>query len=501
MKNLFNNAIIAVLVLSLAFSPFFSFGAEDEDLKSATAPCEKAALIGAKYGMLADLDLDWQRLLKDSGVLDKTWDLLKENFNATGIGIKLDDIKKGLGLEKINFSKVRNLVGSLFQNKFGRGTQEKAKGIVGSATDRLIEIAGIKKYKDLIGEASDTLGGILSTEVPVQDTSVVAKIEEQKQTLIAEQQRQQIIATTRAQCNDLLKTTTESIKRTLLYQLSTQIMDWIQTGEKPQFIQKPGKFLEDTGRLAVDRFISRVAPRLCEPYRLYVPIYIPSVQREANPFYEQVTCTLDQMGQNLESFYQDFKSGGWVTYNEVLKPQNNFLGEYIAVSDEALRQRQAAIDEAKQAQDRGFTSQKECTLWKKYESTPGEEASGDIQYVGGVGMFSLVYGQGGTVGSTQDGSPPEIGLQKDPQNRPIEKGTRFWASNNNYFWECMADKITSPATIAAGLSERASQTELDYLANTSDIENFLATIEDAIINKLVKSGVKAFRNILPKILP
>lgn len=80
---------------------------------------------------------------------------------------------------------------------------------------------------------------------------------------------------------------------------------------------------------------------------------LPSFQNSAN-------CTLPS-NTNIDLFKQDFaKGGGWVTWNQLIKPQNNFFGTYSLALGEQERQ---VVLEEKSASDEslagsGFLSQK-----------------------------------------------------------------------------------------------------------------------------------------------
>jgi hypothetical protein len=109
--------------------------------------------------------------------------------------------------------------------------------------------------------------------------------------------------------------------------------------------------------------------------------------------------------------------------------------------------------------------------------------------------------KGNPVGQIYHGS---LGNEPGEPPGPIQAGDRYWkrdANGEKYFWECQAVKITNPASTAANLSEKATQTDIDYLANTDDIESFLKDIENTLINKLVKSGIKGLQELLPDIIP
>lgn len=501
MKKQAKNLLIWLIIVFLIAAPLNRATAEeDPDLKAATASCEKASRIAANYGFLADLDPQdklWN-LIKESGILDKSWNFLRSNFNIPGLNINLNELKEQIGLGGVNidFRNIQNTISSFFQSRFGSQIQSRADQIVKNATKSILDKFGLGDISSLVDNLTS---GVLSTEVPVLDKETIKEIRRSQQAIVAEQKRQETIKRVRSECDDLLKTTTETIKRTILFQLSTQIVDWIQTGREPQFIKQPGRFLEDTGRLALDRFISRAIPQLCQPLRLSLQIQVPSTDPTANPFYEQITCTLDQVVDNIENFYQDFSSGGWIAYNEIWKPQNNPFGAALMINDQIIFETARAVENAKRNQEKGFTGQTRCTTWKKYEFIGDENAGGlDVIYINGIGYF-VRTNESPPGDRDKLGEEPEQGLtSRQPQTGPITVGTRWW-KNADYFWQCEETEITNPATVAAALSERAAQTDFDFISVTSDIEPFIQTIRDSIINKLVKSGVKGLKGILQRL--
>lgn len=469
---------------------------QDSQQAQGTESCQKAVALAGKFGGFTLLNTDFSLYIQKSALDNITNFLRGQVSSATGIDIN--------NIQKSAF----DAAGNFLQNKFGGLIQIPAENFAAGEAKKITDAAK-KAANDIakqfgLGKIATDIKNILgvSEAVPVTDENAGNKLDvinDSVNNVIAEQKRQALIQDTRDKCNNLLKTTVATIKKALLYQLSTQIVDWVQGGFKgsPQFWKQPGQVLENTGRLALDRFISRVAPQLCQPFRLAVQIQIPTVAREANPFYEQVRCTLDQVTANIENFYNDFRQGSWVTYNEVWKPQNNFYGASLMTQDAAM---QAAVNAAQLAQQdaangRGFVSQYRCTAWSKFTFAPYPADSDMIQPTDII-QDGVVYSESESAGAQDDGGPPETGLTQS-QSRPDQ----WWSRGGSYFWECEDKEITQPGSTAASLSEKASTADFDYLVNSDDIENFLQTIQDSIVNKLVKSGVNGLRTLLPNFLP
>gem|GEM_PF-2171907 len=485
------NIIAFLLVWIFLYTPFSVYGQAASSTNSTSTEtvstkgevqgmemCIKAARLSAKFGGFTALDR------VQESVLDSVRGYLSLQFNgATGLNIDFSNlgssiISEGLGM-------LNNVFGNILKDKIG----DQVDALKKKAQEKLEKIAK-DAIDSVVGKATDAVSALDPTSpVPVAEKGDLLK-EAQKQNKkisesIAEQRRAQLTEDTRDKCRELLKTTTETIKRSLLYQLSNQLTQWIVNDEKPQFIKDPGQFLKDTAQLAVDRTISRIAPRLCEPFQLSITAQIPTTNRQANPFYEELTCTLDQITGNIESFYNDFRNGGWIAYQEMWKPQNNYYGASMMVQEELARQQAAATQLANADLQRGsgFPSQTQCTEWRLYVPTECnlndlQKRMSDILQVGGT-CYEF---DGQTVG--YDVVPPD-------------------SSNEgpNTFWACERSEVTNPGTVTARLGEKAQQMEVNQLETTDDIENFLDTIGDAIVSKLVKSGIGGLRGLLQGLPP
>ena len=457
--------------------------AQDQQLAQGTVACQRAVQLSAQYGRYTALDDAAGKLVKD-----KVLSFLQQSTNSFGINIDLSNLK---GIYDSAGKLSQEFIDKYIGNPMKAGVAAQSSVITTAAQD---EFNKIFKLGSIATGISSILG--VGQTVPVSDAGVSDKLDKVTQAVnnvVIQQKQAQVIQDTRDRCNELLKSTGATIKKALLYQLSTQIVDWIQNGQTPQFIKQPGVFLKDTGKLALDRFISRVAPRLCQPFQFAIQLQIPTVARESNPFYEQVTCSLSQVTNNIEGFYNDFRQGGWLTYQEMWKPQNNYYGALLMTQEAAAQVSAAATQAANadMARGNGFTSQSRCIEWQKFEPQ-------DPSFTGPPTIMQdlIGYNSTDTQGPQDNGGLPETGLTQD-QTRP----NQYWDKNNAYFWECEKSEITNPGTVTANLANKASSADLDYLINTDDVENFLQTIQDSIVNKLVKSGVNGFRKLLPTIIP
>ena len=152
----------------------------------------------------------------------------------------------------------------------------------------------------------------------------------------------------------------ESVMRQVLAMLTNQIITWIQGGGEPQFVSDWQGFLLDAadkaGGLFVDKYLG--AGWLCESFDLDIKFALLDVPT----FEERVDCTILDITENIDDFYNDFSKGGWKGWIELTKPQNNFYGAYLIAQEEKIQKadeaREAALKDAEAGG--GFLSIKAC---------------------------------------------------------------------------------------------------------------------------------------------
>ena len=107
-----------------------------------------------------------------------------------------------------------------------------------------------------------------------------------------------------------------------------QIVNWIQGGGEPQFIQNWDSFLASYGNIVTGDLVKELGlGAVCRPFGIQLQVAIMQPPR----FSRQVSCTLDQIVGNMVNFYNNFRTGGFVAYREIWQPQNNFYGSAIIV--------------------------------------------------------------------------------------------------------------------------------------------------------------------------
>jgi len=455
----------------------------DSSSTEGTELCIKAAQLAAEYGSLNSLD-HIQQNVEDS-VISFLGNQIK---SFTGLTINLD--AKSLVQQGVSQGGqfVESKFNEIFANPMKQQVQDQANAIIAKGKQQLQQLAD-QYAKQLASKATNLASNALSglSAVPTNPQGqIITNTDLTNQHLadvIAEQRHQEVVANTRQQCQLLYTKTNETIKNSLLFQLSNQIVDWIQNGQQPQFIKNPGKFLSDTAILAVNRSISQLAPNLCSSFRDQVVVQIPGYSEQTNPFYQPVTCTINQVVSNVEDFYNNFQNGGWLAYSEVWQPQNNYFGASMLANSLVTSQATAATQAAQNDlnQGNGFASQVQCTEWVLYSPvTTGGVTQSIMNSLELVGNTYYAPDYSNVQGATADGNPPAV-----PATAPADS-----------HWQCNATQKTTPGTVAANLTQQASASTLTNLNQTSDVEAFMSTIQDAIVNKLVKGGVTGLKSLL-----
>ncbi|MBU1255922.1 hypothetical protein KKH35_03560, partial [Patescibacteria group bacterium] len=152
----------------------------------------------------------------------------------------------------------------------------------------------------------------------------------------------------------------ELAMRQVLAMLTNQIITFIQGGGEPQFVSDWQGFLLDAadkaGGLFVDKYLG--AGYLCEPFDIDIKVALLDIPT----FEERVDCTISDMVDNIDDFYNDFSKGGWKGWIELTKPQNHFYGAYLIAQKEKIKKadeaREAALNDAEAGG--GFLSIKAC---------------------------------------------------------------------------------------------------------------------------------------------
>jgi hypothetical protein len=225
-----------------------------------------------------------------------------------------------------------------------------------------------------------------------------------------------------------------TLKHKLLAALQDQIIGWIQGEGEPQFIGDWKGFLSDAGNEAVGEFIEEIGlEELCSPFKFEIKAALNiSIKTPAIPRFERETrCTLNDVINNINDFYDDFRVGSWAALAVTISPQNNFLGSFLA----------------------GF-------IIAETETSSGIVTS----YLDGL------------VG---DGFLGQAKCEKDSEGRDIPS-------------TCTT---TTPGSVARDLITDALPQDFNFIVNADQLADFVAAIADAAANRLIAAGVEGLLGV------
>ncbi len=151
----------------------------------------------------------------------------------------------------------------------------------------------------------------------------------------------------------------EAIKKRFFDMVVDQMVNWIQGGGKPLFIQNWEVFLAQYGNIVTGDILGELKiAGICQPFGMQLQIAVLQPPR----FSGQVRCTLDQVVRNMANFYANFSAGGFVAYREQWQPQNNFYGALLLAMNEKetrIADKRFAANQQVQANN-GFLGQQKC---------------------------------------------------------------------------------------------------------------------------------------------
>ncbi|MEK9154475.1 MAG: hypothetical protein AAB596_00140 [Patescibacteria group bacterium] len=241
------------------------------------------------------------------------------------------------------------------------------------------------------------------------------------------------------------------IAKRIIDHIVDQTTEWIQGGGKPRFVTDWNGFMKDAGQAAIgDVILQTDAAFLCSPFKLQVKLSLLPVKK----FGQRVECTLDDIVENIEDFYENFENGGWLAYNEAWQPQNNYFGTMLIIHDEMLSKEWAASEAARNEAlaGKGFLSVKRCL---EYE--PNKQLDALIQSCTNTGATGAALSN--CIDSAKKSAPPS---------------------------KCLKEEIITPGdTVGAAVAD-AVTSDTKWAAN---IHSWTSALVNAVINRVIKEGV------------
>lgn len=299
-----------------------------------------------------------------------------------------------------------------------------------------------------IGDVTYVVGGPVTVSDPVHTGATTAGLVAEASKFVLDQ---------------ALKVALQALKKRLLDTMTDQIVGWINGNGAPKFTTNFGSVFRDAADAAVGDVLQQYAETkvLCEPFAFNIQLQL----QQPPPLSRQVTCSLTQVIGNFQAYRNNFQNGGWLGYQELLKPQNNQWGVEIITQNEILNRTAQKTNASvlKQQVNIGFNSE-ECT--------------------GGWDLIDKRTNLPATKYPVTHFNPDKSRSPDDPPLQFLPPG------DSNVALKCTSATVTTPGSaLAAGLP-KALYSGLDFIINAQDLSNSLAIIADAAFNRLIRVGAK-----------
>ena len=248
----------------------------------------------------------------------------------------------------------------------------------------------------------------------------------------------------------------------ILAKLTNDIVNWIQNGTEPRFLTMGlGNWLSMAADNALGDFVNQYLGIgwLCEPFDAEIKI---AMQKQTT-FKEEAKCSISDMVNNIEDFYNDFSVGGWGGWIKLTEGGNNVYSAYLIALEEKNRiiGNEEKEQEAEIARGNGFFSPKDC-IWFDANSNPiNLEVDSDTgrRYTSG---YKDVWG---TASLPDECQPSNTGVPFETQggiqgpctkkcisHTPGKQISDTASKTMNRFWDTLNAQITAASTKSGPLS-------------------------------------------------
>ncbi|MDE2399483.1 MAG: hypothetical protein KGL67_00500 [Patescibacteria group bacterium] len=303
--------------------------------------------------------------------------------------------------------------------------------------------------------------------------------------------------TTKEIVTEALKEIVRVAAQRLLAQMTQSTVNWINTGfhGAPLFVENPGSFFADIGKTELRDFVNIVGyDSVNQPFGKSFALNAINSYRSTfanNAQYSFSKVTNDPV--LLNHLRTNFSTGGWDAFliNSQF-PQNNYLGSQMIYTDELARRlsgtnpTQTDIIKQTLAQGQGFLSPQKCLTNPDYNNLNNQFHKPTFKC-----------------------SPPTEDCSNDPTGNCVSReiirckreestwdATNFCPNNPADGTPGLVN--TTPGSVVASSIMKAVNVPIDKatLAGTvgNSLTDGLSAIFDALLNKLVSSGLNAITN-------
>jgi len=238
-------------------------------------------------------------------------------------------------------------------------------------------------------------------------------------------------------------------KRLMDY-ITQQTLDWINNGQEPTFVGNWNQFAKDAGNIAFDSvnsYLETGGVDLCSPFVPQIQIMLQGTFIPSQP----ISCSIDNFLQNISNSTDMLKRGDWLSYSQVIMPENNPMGLYLIsenrIYSEYMSQKEAKVNEA--ISSSGFLGQKTCAK----------------------------LADGWDEGKISDACKND----EDPSSC-----AQFLTQNHCVSWD-----VKTPGSVAAQAVDTMVKSDSIWAAG---IHNFVSAVINALVSKVFQQGLSALRS-------
>jgi len=239
--------------------------------------------------------------------------------------------------------------------------------------------------------------------------------------------------------------------RRVLADITKSVVNWINSGFEgdPSFLSNPKAFYLNSANQITGELITSLGQEgVCDMFRPQIVLVLKNTR-----FAEPYQCTALDVLDNVLSFMDDFRNGGWTGWFTILQEENNFYDvAYKLKAEQAGRiaqQEQLTRDDLNQGN--GFLSQKRCAKYDQAFLDAQQEAESN-------GNESFSY----------DGTAKEGGITG-----------------------CSEAETITPGKLIVELGIETEKIPIKDLELADEVEESLVAIFNALINQMITQGFKS----------
>ena len=298
--------------------------------------------------------------------------------------------------------------------------------------------------------------------------------------------------------NDLrencLKKITKDIVNKILDKITLATVDWINSGFSnggPLWVQDPGQFFGDIARKEINSVTGWYSTNpLTYPFgKMVMTQVLISLQRQAQ---QNLQFSLNQVLAHgtYEDFRVNFNVGGWAGYTAFLEPQNNPFGNDLLIRyDLGRRTGGTTLNIGKQfneqlSQSGGYLSPRVCAI----SGTGSDDyipETNDLH----LGEYFSVLAPGSTLGDVTFAQlPGAVQGELDDFGNAADQADAY--NSLVLRSRCKQWKATTPGQVIGTRLTKGLDTSQDQLIAADDFAENIGLIFDALINQLIKTGLK-----------